>query len=72
MKLDQFLKWEGMVSTGGEAKNLIIKGHVSVNGTIELRRGRKLCSGDHINFWNIKLVFTESDAQGRRLANNDQ
>ena len=72
MKLDQFLKWEGIVSTGGEAKNLIATGHVLVNGSIELRRGRKLCSGDHISFGNIKAIFCESDAQGRRLENKDQ
>ncbi len=72
MKLDQFLKWEGMVSTGGEAKNLIATGHVLVNGSIELRRGRKLNPGDHISFGNIKVIFSESDTQGRRLANNEQ
>ena len=41
MKLDQFLKWKNMVSSGGEAKTLIKSGDVKVNGVIEKRRGRK-------------------------------
>ena len=33
MRLDQFLKWQGWVATGGEAKLRIQAGDVSVNGT---------------------------------------
>ena len=72
MKLDQFLKWQGMVSTGGEAKILINRGQVSVNGLVELRRGRKLCPGDEVCLDNIKLMFGQSDPPGRRLASTDQ
>ena len=72
MKLDQFLKWQGIVSTGGEAKILIKRGEVSVNGLVELRRGRKLCTGDEICLDNIKLRFGQSDPQGRRLSTTDQ
>lgn len=48
IKLDQFLKWVGMVQTGGEAKLLIQEGLVQVNGEVEKRRGRKLSAGDRI------------------------
>ncbi len=48
MKLDQFLKWIGWVSTGGEAKHLIRSGQVCVNGCVETRRGRQLKKGDHV------------------------
>ena len=72
MKLDQFLKWQGIVSTGGEAKHLIISGQVSVNGTLELRRGRKLYPGDYVCLGNDKFMMAELDAQGLRLADNDQ
>ncbi len=48
IKLDQFLKIQGMVSTGGQAKLLIQAGEVKVNGKVELRRGRKLIQGDRI------------------------
>lgn len=46
MKLDQFLKWQNLAESGGQAKHLIQEGHVMVNGEIETRRGRKLQSGD--------------------------
>nr|WP_284707155.1 RNA-binding S4 domain-containing protein [Lyngbya confervoides] len=46
IKLDQFLKLQGWVSTGGQAKHLIQNGEVSVNGQVETRRGRKLNAGD--------------------------
>ena len=35
MKLDQFLKWQGMVATGGEAKLLIHKGNVSDKKSVQ-------------------------------------
>nr|WP_286186832.1 RNA-binding S4 domain-containing protein [Geitlerinema sp. P-1104] len=44
--MDQFLKWVGAVSTGGEAKLLIQDGEVLVNDQVETRRGRKLVPGD--------------------------
>ncbi|GAB4546448.1 MAG: RNA-binding S4 domain-containing protein [Pleurocapsa sp.] len=48
IKLDQFLKWQGIVQTGGEAKFIIKEGSVLVNGETETRRGRKLKQGDRI------------------------
>jgi len=48
MRLDQFLKWQGWVATGGEAKLRIQAGDVSVNGAVEQRRGRQLHSGDRV------------------------
>jgi ribosome-associated protein len=49
MKLDQFLKYQGIATTGGQAKLLIQAGHVFVNGTQETRRGRKLVAGDCVS-----------------------
>jgi ribosome-associated protein len=49
MKLDQFLKYQGIATTGGQAKLLIQGGYVSVNGTQETRRGRKLAAGDRVS-----------------------
>lgn len=48
IKLDQFLKFQGLVQTGGQAKLLIQSGEVRVNGTVETRRGRKLVKGDRV------------------------
>jgi ribosome-associated protein len=46
IKLDQFLKFLGMASTGGQAKWMIVDGEVEVNGILETRRGRKLVDDD--------------------------
>ena len=59
MKLDQFLKWQGLASTGGEAKQLISSGLVQVNGTQETRRGRKLKVGDHVCFGTKDFIVEE-------------
>ncbi len=48
IKLDSFLKVADAVSSGGEAKVLILAGEVRVNGSVELRRGRKLVAGDRV------------------------
>ena len=56
MKLDQFLKWKNLVSSGGEAKIFIKSGSVKVNGVIETRRGRKLNKQIH----RIQLLYESS------------
>ncbi|WOJ97044.1 RNA-binding S4 domain-containing protein [Congregibacter brevis] len=50
VELYKILKFEGLVTTGGEAKLLIGDGQVSVNGEIETRRRRKMLNGDIIEF----------------------
>lgn len=50
IKLGQALKAAGMVESGVEAKEVIQDGLVSVNGEIDLRRGRKLYDGDVVIF----------------------
>jgi len=57
MKLDQFLKWKNLVSSGGEAKMLIKSGSVKVNDLIETRRGRKLNKGDKVIFLKNEIIF---------------
>ena len=57
MKLDQFLKWHNVVSSGGEAKFLINSGQIKVNGETEKRRGRKLVKGDKVMFLKSELIF---------------
>ncbi|MCG9891938.1 MAG: RNA-binding S4 domain-containing protein [Thermosynechococcaceae cyanobacterium MS004] len=49
IKLDQFLKLQGLATTGGQAKLLIQDGFVEVNGVLETRRGRKLTLGDRVS-----------------------
>jgi ribosome-associated protein len=48
IKLDSFLKAVDAVTSGGEAKIIISEGMVSVNGEVEMRRGKKLRPGDQV------------------------
>ena len=48
IRLGQLLKLAGLVDSGGEAKDLLADGAVSVNGEPEERRGRQLQRGDVI------------------------
>ena len=57
MKLDQFLKWKNLVTSGGEAKIIIRSGSIKVNGEVETRRGRKLNKGDKVMFLKNELIF---------------
>lgn len=50
IKLGQALKAAGLVQTGVEAKYAVLDGLVKVNGQTETRRGRKLVSGDLVEF----------------------
>ena len=50
VELYKILKFEGLVTTGGEAKLLIADGQVTVNGEIETRRRTKIVNGDVIEF----------------------
>lgn len=56
IKLDQFLKLADLVSTGGQAKFLILDGQVQVNGAVETRRGRKLYDGDRVEVAGEEMV----------------
>lgn len=55
IKLDQFLKLVDLASTGGHAKFLIQEGLVKVNGEVELRRGKKIRTGDVIEIEGNKI-----------------
>lgn len=56
IQLDQFLKWKGLVSTGGQAKVVIQSGQVKLNGVVETRRKKKLKTGDKVTFGGQTLI----------------
>lgn len=60
VELYKLLKFEGLVSSGGEAKMIIGDGLVTLNGAIETRKRKKIVSGDVIEFageaFRIQLV----------------
>lgn len=53
IRLDQFLKWAALTSSGGHSKILILTEQVKVNGHIETRRTKKLVPGDIIEVVDI-------------------
>lgn len=48
IKLGQFIKLANLVETGGEAKEVIAAGQVTVNGETDTRRGKTLRPGDEV------------------------
>jgi ribosome-associated protein len=46
IRLGQFLKLADLVDNGADAKPLLMRGVVLVNGEVETRRGRQLAKGD--------------------------
>ena len=50
VELYKILKFEGLADSGGNAKQAIEDGLVSVNGEIETRKRKKIRAGDQIDF----------------------
>ena len=48
IRLGQLLKLADLVDDGGEAKEVLLRGLVQVNGEVETRRGRQLLPGDTV------------------------
>ena len=55
VELYKILKFEGLASSGGEAKSVIAEGRVLVNGAVETRKRRKIVSGDIVEFGEEKI-----------------
>ena len=56
IKLESLLKFEGLTDTGGEAKERIQAGEVTVNGEVCTMRGRKLRPGDTACLDGVELT----------------
>ena len=54
IKLDQLLKFAGALETGGQAKEEILAGRVSVNGEPCLMRGKKIRPGDRVVYSGLE------------------
>jgi ribosome-associated protein len=50
IRLGQFLKFAGILDSGGNVKEAIIDGYVTVNGEVDRRRGRQLQVSDIVGF----------------------
>jgi ribosome-associated protein len=50
VELYKILKFEGLVESGGAAKQAISEGRVRVNGAVETQKRKQIVSGDRIEF----------------------
>ena len=55
-ELYKILKFEGLVQSGAEAKQVIAEGLVAVNGEQETRKRRKIVNGDNIEFLHYHIA----------------
>lgn len=55
IRLGQFVKFAGLLDSGGDAKEAVIDGFVTVNGEVDRRRGRQLQLGDIVGFEGRKV-----------------
>jgi ribosome-associated protein len=59
IELNKLMKLLRLVSSGGEANQIITDGNVLVNGAIELQKRKKLRPQDNIEFMGHKIVIVE-------------
>jgi len=55
--LQQLLKIEDFISSGGQAKYFLAENEVFVNNELDQRRGRKLYPGDVVKILNKEFVI---------------
>ncbi|MDQ7073170.1 MAG: RNA-binding S4 domain-containing protein [Gammaproteobacteria bacterium] len=58
-ELYKILKFEGLASSGAEAKIFIAEGLVKVNGKIETQKRKKIIAGDIVEYNNNILQIRE-------------
>jgi len=60
IRLGQFLKLANAAEDGGQARELIERGEVAVNGVIETRRGRQLHVGDCVDLGDQRFLVVSA------------
>ena len=61
IKLDDLLKFAGVLGSGGQAKAVIADGIVKVDGEVCTMRGKKLRGGETIEFEDVCLKVAKDD-----------
>ncbi len=56
VELFKLIKFEGLASSGGEAKQMIDSQQVRVNGEIETRKRKKIMAGDVITVGDEEFI----------------
>lgn len=57
IKLDQLLKFSGVVDIGSEAKQMVLDGIVKVNGEVCTMRGKKIRPGDLVEITGEDIII---------------
>ena len=61
IKLQELLKFANLVESGGQAKECVQAGEVSVNGEVCLMRGKKIRPGDDVCFQGEHYTVSYAD-----------
>lgn len=64
IQIDQLLKLEGVIETGGQVKGLINDQVLTLNGTIVTEKRKKCCVGDVIcvEGFDVEFIVTKEEA----------
>lgn len=57
VELFKLLKFEGLVGSGGEAKMVVAEGLVTLNGTVETQKRKKVVAGDVVQFNGEEMLI---------------
>ena len=68
IRLGQFIKLANLVDTGGQAKEVIAAGLVTVNGRVDTRRGKVLRPGDEVAVLAVDAPTSQPQAAARVVA----
>ena len=69
VELYKILKFEGLVGSGGEAKNMIADGLVLLNDKVELQKRKKIMSGDVIEMGGERIRL---QLENKETSENDK
>jgi ribosome-associated protein len=58
IELCQLLKFSGLTESGGAAKQAISDGLVSLNGTVETQKRKKVMAGDRVTYNGTTLLVS--------------
>lgn len=61
IKLDQLLKYAGVVESGARAKELILSENVSLNKNICTQRGKKVYPNDSVNIKEFEEIIVKKE-----------
>lgn len=66
IQLDQFLKWAGVLESGGQIKPMLEDGIIFLNGQQETAKRRKLHPGDVVEIKGIGSWQVVAEDDGRQ------